>query len=229
MRALHFRALTIPVVAFLAAAGTLAAQDRPSGLLNSVEVRQLASRAEPADNARLGAHFTALAERYAGEAKRHVSMSQSFGGNPNRNLGTSMSAHCKQLADLNTQSATTARELAAYHTKLAAGTPATPPGAGAKLQAGAGAPAPSDRELSALAEKASSATDHKAIEDYFAALAKGYTAAADDYATLAQAYRGTRLAQAAVQQDRLAGLSRDAAKKATEAAAAHKQLANPAR
>jgi hypothetical protein len=222
MRTLHIRSLAILAVAFLAAPGSLAAQDKPTGLLNSVEVRQLVTRGEPADNARLGTHFTALAEQYAGEVKRHVTMSQNFVGNPNRNLGNAMSVHCKQLADLNTQSATTARELAAYHTKLASGTPATPPAGGGKLQAGAGAPAPSDRELSALAEKASSATDHKAIEDYFLALAKKYTAAADDQTTLAQTYRGARLAQAAVQQDRLAGLSRDAAKKATEAAAAHK-------
>jgi len=46
---------------------------------------------------------------------------------------------------------------------------------------------------------------------------------------LAQTYRGTRIAQAAVHHDRLAGLSRDAAKEATAAAEMHKGLAGVAR
>jgi len=46
----------------------------------------------PGDNARLAAHFTALADRYAAEAKRHTSMAQSFVDNPSRNLGTAGSS-----------------------------------------------------------------------------------------------------------------------------------------
>jgi hypothetical protein len=46
---------------------------------------------------------------------------------------------------------------------------------------------------------------------------------------LAQTYRGTRIAQAAVIHDRLAGLARDEAKEATAAAEMHKGLANIAR
>ena len=140
-------------------------------------MQQLVKRAEPGDNARLAAHFTALAERYTAEAKRHTSMSQSFVGNPSRNLGTGMSAHCKQLADLNTQSATTLRELAAL-----------PPEAGGwcrqrrrhrlalAFEGGAGAPAPTEQELNALAAKASTPADHRALEEYFLTLAKRYTA-----------------------------------------------------
>jgi len=45
----------------------------------------------------------------------------------------------------------------------------------------------------------------------------------------AQAYRGTRIAQAAVHCDRLVTLSRDSAKEATAAAAMHKDLAGGAR
>ena len=133
MRTVHFRSVAIAATAMLTLAGSVAAQDKPTGLLNSLEVRQLVSRADPADNARLGAHFSALADRYTAEAKRHLSMSQSFVGNPSRNLGTGMSAHCKRLADLNTQSATTARELAAYHEKLASGIPANLPNDGAPV------------------------------------------------------------------------------------------------
>ena len=119
MRTVHVRSLSLAAAAVLTLASSVAAQEKPSGLLNTVEVQQLVKRAEPGDNARLAAHFTALAERYVAEAKRHTVMAQSFVGNPSRNLGTGMSAHCKQLADLNTKSATELRELATYHQKLA--------------------------------------------------------------------------------------------------------------
>jgi hypothetical protein len=88
MRTIHFRSLALAAVAALTFAANGAAQDRAPGLLNNLEVRQLVARAEPGDQAQLSAHFTALGDRYAAEAKRHISMSQSFIGNPSRNLGT---------------------------------------------------------------------------------------------------------------------------------------------
>ena len=229
MRTIHFRSLSLAAAAFLTLTASVSAQDRPSGLLNTLEVRQLVARAEPGDQAQLGAHFTALADRYAAEAKRHISMSKSFTGNPSRNLGAGMSAHCKQLANLNTQSETTVRELAAYHAKLASRTPATPPKDGARFQGGAGAPAPTEKELNALAAKASTPAEHRGLEEYFLTLAKRYTADANEHVALAQAYRGTRIAQAAMHHDRLASLSRDAAKEAAVGAEMHKQLAGVAR
>jgi hypothetical protein len=230
MKTVHFRSLSIAVVAVLTFAGSLAAQEKPSGLLNTLEVQQLVKRAEPGDNVRLATHFTALAERYTAEAKRHVSMSQSYVGNPGRsNLGAGMSAHCKQLADLNTKSATELRELAIYHQKLASGAAATPPAGGARFAGGAGAPAPTEQELNAMAAKASTPADHRALEEYFLTLAKRYTADATEHATTANTYRGTKIAQAAVHCDNLVRLSRDAAKEATAAAEMHKQLAGVAR
>lgn len=229
MKTILVPSAALGLAASLLLAAGAAAQDKTAGLLNTVEVRQLVERADPADHARLGAHFVALGERYTAEARRHLSMAQSFGGNPNRNLGSGMSAHCKRLADLNTQFATTARELVAYHEKLAAGIPATPPRDGGRLGGGAGAPEPTERELDALAAKAGTPAEHRALEEYFLTLAKRYTAAADEHATLAKAYRGTRIAQAAVHHDRLAALSRDSAKEVTAAAAMHKQLAGVAR
>ena len=226
MRPVHFRPFALVAVAFLTVAGTAAAQEKSVVLLNRVEVQQLVARGEPSDNARLAVHFSTLADRFAAEAKRHISMSQSFAGNPNRSLGTGMSAHCKRIADLNTQEATTVRELVAYHEKLAAGAPATPPREGSRFQGGAGAPEPTEKELNALAARANAPAEHHALEEYFLALAKRYTAAADEHVALAQAYRGTRIAQAAVIQDRLAGLARDSAKEATAAADVHKQLSN---
>jgi hypothetical protein len=229
MRTIFTHSLSIAAVAALTLLpGNVAAQDK-SGILNNLEVRQLVGRAEPGDHVRLSAHFSGLGNRYAAEAKRHTSMAQSFIGNPSRNLGPGMSAHCKRLADLNTQSATTVRELAAYHEKLASGRPATPPQGGARFEGGAGAPEPNEKELNALAAKASTPAEHRALEEYFLTLAKRYTSDANEHVTLAQTYRGTRIAQAAVHHDRLAGLARDVAKEATAAAEMHKGLAGVAR
>ena len=229
MRTIHRRSLLLASLAVLMFVASGIAQERPSGLLNNLEVRQLVARAEPADNARLVAHFTALADRYTAEAKRHVSMSRSFVGNPSRNLSTGMSAHCKRLADLNTQSAATVRELAAYHEKLAAGTSAEPPRDAARFHGGAGAPEPTEKDLNALAAKASTPAEHKALEEYFVTLANRYTTAADEHVTLARAYRGTKIAHASAIHDYLARLARDSAKEATAAADMHKQLATVAR
>jgi hypothetical protein len=229
MRNVHFRSLSIAAIAVLTFATSVAGQENTSGLLNTLEVQQLVTRAEPGDNARLAAHFTALAESYVAEAKRHTSMAQSFVGNPNRNLGTGMSAHCQQLANLNTTSATELRDLATYHQTLASGAAATPPAGGARFEGGAGAPAPTKQELNAMAANAGSPAEHRALEEYFLMLARRYTAEATEHATTANTYRGTRIAQAAVHCDNLVRLSKDAAKEATDAAAMHKQLANVAR
>ena len=93
MRTVHFRSLSIAAIAVLTFAVSVAAQEKPSGLLNTLEVQQLVKRAEPADNARLAAHFTALADRYTAEANRHTAMGKASIGNPSRSLGTSIGAH----------------------------------------------------------------------------------------------------------------------------------------
>jgi hypothetical protein len=229
MKSFQIRSLSIPAIAFLVLTGNVGAQDSSPALLNSLEVQRFVKRAEPADNARLAAHFTALADRYVAEVKRHGSMAQSFGGNPNRSLASGMSMHCKQLADLNNQSATELRGLATYHQKLAAGVPATTPVSGSRFEGGAGAPSPSAQELNAMAAKASTPADHRALEEYFVTLARRYTTEATDHAAMANTYRGTRIAEAAVHCDRLVGLSKNAAAQASEAAAIHKQLAGLSR
>jgi hypothetical protein len=230
MRAIHIGFLTLAAGALLAFAGSVPAQDKPSALLNAVELRELVTRAEPADHARLSAHFTALAERYAADAKRHTAMAHAFLGTPTRRVAANSAAdHCKRLAELNTKSAATVRELAEHHTKLATGLPSIAPRGGAAFEGGAGAPEPSDAALSALAAKASTPADHHALEEYFSTAAKRYTADANEHVAMAQAYRGTRNTQAAVHCDRLASLARDSAKEATAAAAIHKELAGVAR
>ena len=228
MKTILIRTLACGALATFAFAANVAAQTPPSPILNTVELERLVSSNGPADHARLSAHFTALAERYTAEARRHTSMSKSFGGNPNRNLGSDMSAHCQRLAALNTQSATTVKELAAHHEALAKGAPSLPPGDSARFEAGA--PAPTDAELDALAARANTPADHRALAEYFATVATRHTSNAVNHEALARGYRGLPRSPGgasgmAVHCDRLASLDRDAAKEATEAATMHERLA----
>jgi ABC-type branched-subunit amino acid transport system substrate-binding protein len=214
----------------LAALATTAVAQTVSPILNALEVRKLVASTDPADNARLSAHFAALADRFTHEATRHGAMAQAFIAAPTRRTPANTAAdHCKRLATLNKQSADTLRQLAAYHEKRAGGETATAPRGAAQFQAGLGAPEPADDELSALAARASTPADHHALEEYFQTAAKRYREAVSEHTSMAQAYRGTRIAQAAVHCDRLVSLSRDEAKEATAAADMHKELATIAR
>ena len=228
MTTFTIRSLALGAVAAVALAGTALAQTG-TPILNSLEVRKLVAAAEPGDNAKLSAHFGALADQYAAEATRHTQMAQSYVGNPNHNAAAGMSAHCKRLAELNTESATTLRDLAEHHQKLAAGAPSTAPRAGARFEGGAGAPEPTKKDLAAMAASAATPADHRGLAEYFTTLSARYTATANEHAALAQAYRGTKIAQAAASADRLSALARDSAKEATAAAQMHTQLANVAR
>lgn len=197
-----------------------------SPILNALEVRKLMASADPADNARLSAHFAALAERYAREASRHEALADAFIASPiRRTAANTASEHCKRLAVLNQQSADTLRALATYHEKRAAGAAGAVPKGAAPFQAGTGAPEPSIEELAALARRASTPADHHALEEYFQASAKRYRDAVNEHSAMAQAYVGTRMAQAAVHCDRLVRLSKDEAKEAAAAAEMHKRLA----
>ena len=232
MKPVHVSSMSV-VVAILASLAFLegaAAQTTTSAVLNSVELQDLIKRAEPADHARLEVHFAVLAEQYEADAKIHRAMAQAFVSSPvKRTAANSAVDHCKRLAELNTQSAATLRKLAAYHENLAAGKAATAPRGAARFEGGEGAPPPTAAELSALAAKANTPADHHRLEEYFQTLAKRYTAEANEHTTMAQAYRGTRISQAAAHCDRLAMLSSDSAKEATAAAAMHKNLAGIAR
>ena len=231
MRTVHFRPLILVAGTVLVLVVVKTTNAQPTApILNTLEVQILVASTEPADNARLSAHFTALADRYAREAARHDAMAQAFVAAPTRRTPANTAAdHCKRLADLNRESADTVRELAAYHDKLAAGTAATAPKGAAPFQAGAGAAEPSDEELTTLATRANTPADHHVLEEYFQTAAKRYREAVKEHTSMAQAYRGTRIAQAAVHCDRLVTLSRDEAKEATAAAERHKQLATVGR
>jgi len=230
MRTIRLSAWSLSALAFFVFVGGAAAQTTSSAVLNSLEVQELIKRAAPADHARLEVHFAVLAEQYAADARRHSAMAQAFIASPVRRTAANASAdHCRRLAQLNLEAAGTLRELAKHHEGLAAGKASAAPRGAARFEGGAGAPAPSAEELAALAGKATTPADHRALEDYFLTMAKRYAADANSHLTMAQAYRGTKIAQAAVHCDRLVTLSRDEAKEATEAAAMHKQLAGGAR
>ena len=224
MRTIH---LALVMGALLLSVANTAAQTSPT--LNIIELQKLVASETPADHARLASHFTALADQSAREAKRHQSMARSFGGNPSRQIGAGMTVHCNRLAELNTQEATTLRELSAHHSKLAAGAASTVPPKGVPYQSGKGARTPTDNELSDLAAKATTPGDHRALMEYFQTTAKRHAAAAADYTRMSQTYRGTKIAAAGFNADRLAMLSRDAEKEALAAAKMHEDLAGVAR
>ena len=211
-------------------AGGASAQTTSSAVLNSLEVQELIKRAEPADHARLEVHFAVLAEQYAADARRHSAMAQAFIASPIRRTAANSAAdHCKRLEQLNLQSAATLRELAAHHEGLAAGKASAEPRGAARFEAGAGAPAPTAEELTALAAKASTARRSPCppglLPDTGEAVHRGRQRSRRDGASVPghANYPGGRALRP------LVTLSRDAAKEATAAAAMHKQLAGIAR
>jgi hypothetical protein len=223
----HIRYFAVLVLAFVVFAAPAAAQK--TTVLNKLEVQKLVGSSDPADQARVAAHFTAMADRHEAEASHHRAMAKAAVGNPSRSISSGMSAHCARLADLDTQAAATLRDLAAHHTKLAAGQPSIAPKGAARYQSGEGARVPTEKELTALARSAKTAADYRALQEYFQTAAKRYSAEADEHQTMAQTYRGTRLSAAAVNCDRLVMLARDSAKEATAAATMYGDLAGVGR
>ena len=228
MTTFTFRPLASGTLAILMFAGSALSQTA-SPVLNTLEVQTLVASTEPGDNAALSAHFSALADRYAAQARRHAAIARSAGGNPNRSTGAGMRMQFTRLAELNTQSAATLRELAAHHEALAAGAASIAPAAGVRFQAGEGAPEPTKAELQAIAAKAVTPADHRALQEYFVTLARRYTSDANEHALIAQSYRGTRIAHAADHCERVVAKARESATEATAAAAMHEQLASLAR
>ena len=206
----------VPTLALALASGLLA-QGKP---LTASEVSQLISRGDPADHARLGAHFAALAERQAADVKIHTAMQQAY-ANSGKPSGLGMVNHCKAMVGRAQESAGSLRELSAYHTKLAGG--ATVQGGLAVLAPSSGRP--SDAELTRLAATAETAADHRALQTYFMSVATRDEREAADYAAFAKTWRGlTKVAanqtQAAA-HDCVAEQLREASKEARAAASMH--------
>jgi hypothetical protein len=219
---------SLAALAFVAfGSGAALAQGSPSPILDSVRVRQLVASEAPADQAALAAHFTALADRHASAARLHDTMGRSAAINPRGN-GQEMKIHCQRLAGLEREAAATLRALAAHHAALGKGAASTAPARGAKYQAGAEARQPGDADMNALARRASTPADHRALQDYFQTFAARYEAEADGHVGMATLYRTTsRLAPVANHCDRLVTQLRAAAAEATQAATMHGVLATP--
>lgn len=234
MKRMHLVSLAVPL-ALLAAVDTAAAQTPAPRILNVIELRQLVASAEPADHARLRDHFAALADRYAAEARAHTDMARAFLASPSRRIAATRSSdHCSRLAAVAAQSAETLRELAAHHDRLAAGGPSTAPDNSSRFEAGEGAEVAweHDKAIHDLAANARTASDHRALETYFAEIERHYNQVVSEHLAMAQAYRGIpnrRGGDPAAHCDRLVRLSREAAREAAALAAEHRRAAESVR
>lgn len=216
-------------VVLLSFAGMAAAQAGPAAILNSLDVMQLVARAEPADQVRLAAHFSALADQYAIEASRHERMARSFAGTSRPQLNASMTMHCRQLKALALESADTLRELAAYQAQLAGGHPVPAPSKGARFYTGEGATPPSATDVRTWVAQAKTSDEHRVLAGYFTAVANRNAATEATHRLMANTYRGTKIESSAAHCDRLVRLSRDGAREARVAAALQDQMAETGR
>ena len=216
-------------VVLLSFAGMSAAQPGPTAILNSLDVMQLAARTAPADQLRLAAHFSALADQYAIEATRHERMARSFVGTSRPQLDASMTMHCRQLTALALESADTLRELAAYQAQLGGGHPLPAPSKGARFYTGEGATPPSATDVRTWVAQAKTSDEHRVLAGYFTAVANRNAATEATHRLMANTYRGTKIESSAAHCDRLVRLSRDGAREARVAAALQNQMAEAGR
>lgn len=226
MRTLYIRTLALGALTVVAFAGSVGAQQPAPQVLPAPQVRELMASQQPADHAKLRAHFEALSAQYAAEADRHTAFARASAGIPRG--GASASAHHNRLAANAKESATIVRELATHHGQLGAGVASTAPRNSEKFEKGAGAPArATEQQMLALAAKAQTPSEHGLLSEYYTTLAARYTADARDHRAMAQAYNGqNRVNTSAVAHcDRLVQLSNESAKEAQALAADHKQMA----
>jgi hypothetical protein len=229
MRTISVRTVVAACVFSLFAGGAALAQDQPTPVLNALDLRQLVDRAEPADHARLSAHFGALADRYATDARQHERMAQASTGQAGKSSNAGLAAHCRSLAKFDHELEKGARSLATFHTGRAAGASVAAPANTRGLESGTGASKPTDDELTAFVAKAAK-NDHRALSDYFTTLAARYSADADSHTAMSVSYgSNSRLAGMVPHCDRLAKTARGAAKEAQMAASMHKELLSSAR
>lgn len=230
MRTTSIKPIVAACALSLLAGGAALAQDQPTPVLNTLELRQLVDRAEPADHARLSAHFGALAERYATDAKQHERMAQASSGQAGKSSNVGLAAHCRTLAKADHELEQGARALATFHKERAAGASVAAPANTRGLESGTGAAKPKDDELAAFAATAAKTNDHRALSDYFTTLAARYSADADSHTTMSVSYgSNSRLAGMVPHCDRLAKAARGAAKEAQMAASMHKELISAVR
>jgi hypothetical protein len=154
-----------------------------------------------------------------------------FSANAHRSVAPNAADHWERAAADAISWARAAREAARYHVAIAAGRDPIVPRGAAELRGGRGAPEPTADQLHRLALTARTRTDHLALQEYYAGVARKKGAEADHHARVAAGYRaGVRNGRydTAAAYERLAARARKAAKTATEAANRHRQLATVA-
>ena len=229
MTTTHVRSLMTGVLALAAIAAAGAAQQQTSAnLLTATQVRELVAKAStPAEHAQLRNHFTALAERYEADAKRHAALAK-LPGNPTRQATSGSAMHHTRLSETVGEMAKSARELATFHGQLATGAPAMHPGDPSNLEQGAGAATVmSDAQLQQLISTARTPSDHGKLVEYFTTLATKYSQDANSHAAMAAAYRANPrgMLSAVAHCDRLVQQAKTASAEAKALAAEHQALA----
>ena len=215
----------LAIVIFATAA---AAQDR-TALLTSVELKELVASGQRNDHARLRDHFAALADKYEADAQRHTAIGKSLTGNPNHPPAVPPGARYARLAESETASAATLRELSVHHGHLAADQASQAPANSARFESGEGAPAPNEAQLRELSAGARTASEHRALEEYFSELAQKYTDTAQKHTAMALSYRshpndrGGSFTALAAHCEQLAKRARASADTARANAAEHRQ------
>lgn len=226
MKTLYARTLALGALTVFAFAGSVRAQQPATAVLPAPQVRELMASQQPADHAKLRAHFEALSAQYAADADRHTAFARGSAGIPRG--GATAGAHHTRLAANAKESATITRELATHHGQLGAGVASTAPHHSEKFEKGAGAPRmATEEQMLALAAKAQTPSEHGRLSEYYTTLAARHTADAKDHRAMAQAYSGqNRVNVSAVAHcDRLAQLSNESANAAQALAAEHQQMA----
>jgi hypothetical protein len=100
---------------------------------------------------------------------------------------------------------------------LGVGFAATPPRGAAHFHGGAGAPEPTQHEVNLAIARARTRAEQGVLQEYFLMRVRQYTSDANEHVRLAQTFRGTRIAHAAVHQDWLAERARTWARDAQAA------------
>lgn len=212
-----------------ATASDVLSQDK-SSVLTSIEVKMLVASNLPQDHARLQEHFGALADQYNREASRFAAAANVLSGNPNHPPAVSPSIKHRQAADSKLRAAAVLRELAAHHGRQAEGLASTAPPDGARFENGDGAPLPTDAQARAIVATADTPAEHRALEEYFVAIADQHAAAAERQMAKAQrtqasSMRSPAVVAAAVQFSEQARRSRELERDARAAADEQRRLA----
>jgi hypothetical protein len=210
------------VVAFGLCVGVAPAWSQEASVerLTVADVGRLVPRAGAPEHVRLVQHFSALADWFAAESKRHETCACCQGMHTEHAACTHACPHCQKLVVLNAHLDLTARALSAYHQRSVLGRMLPVPSA----PVGVEAHAPTAEDLGAFRVTIDQLDGHRAMAAAFTALAGRYDRQVEAHTALAGAYRAARLGTAAAHCDRLVTLARDAAREARAAAQMHARL-----